>query len=487
MSLYINTSNYNFFSIIRRIDNLLENNNVINHINIRKYDLEDEGINPLKDNQNIPPKAVHVKAQFQKIYDTETYQIIVFDFYGRKKSIDIYNNKLEFKKAFINYANGKLYSLKSNKFGRFRTRVAYYDKTSYDDVLSYHKQRVSKKVTSDIFVSNEKDLKIEVYKWLLKKNKDAVIIPEYTIGNRRADYISFDTKKINCTIVEIKSELDTFERLETQLDTYSKVANFVYLAIDKKQYKKLISKNIHVPNHVGILVFDNSKRKKLDEINKVNNIKHIDYPFIQFLSYSDINNSFTSFKYSSKLSKEQKEKFIEQSINKEIINRFAYDVLCNRFIIESDKRKEFFNNSDIDNAVASSKELKINRFDNEGKYSMTLHKYIEDKDILYKYFIQEENKLLQEFKEIANFKDYIKSGSESLDNLVIYIRNQTNSYRINGLSNSHIFKEHIFKEKSFIKIDNQIDFLESLLRNKELVFEYIKGVENGNILCNNNK
>lgn len=471
MSHFINTSSSsNIFSLLLRLNNLIENDFVINHIAISNYHLENSNL-VIEDNKNIPSDAVNLKAQFQKLYNSEKYQITIFDTYGKKKDVDIFDNKRDFKKAFIKYGNGKLFSLRFGKFNKY-TKDYYKEEClefDYTKILTYHKQRISKKLTSNVFVSNEKDLKIEVYKWLLKKNKDAVIIPEYTVGNRRADYISFDTKKISCTIVEIKSELDTFERLEAQLDTYSKVANFVYLAIDKKQYEKLISKNIHVPNHVGLLIFDYSKKNKLQEIKKTNNIEHTDYPFIQFLSYSDINNSFTSFKYSSKLSKEQKEKFIEQSINKEIINRFAYDILCNRHIIESDKRKELLKNIDIDKSVASSKELKINRFDNGGKYFMTLHRYIEDKDILYKYFITQENKLLYEFKEIANFKDYIKSGSESLDNLVTYIRNQTKSYHINGLSNSYIFKE-----KSFIKIDNQLYFLESLVRNKDHVINYIK-------------
>ncbi|MEV9477496.1 sce7726 family protein [Aliarcobacter butzleri] len=474
MSFYINTSSSsNIFSLLLRLNNLIENNFVINHISISNYHLENSNI-IIEDNKNIPSHAVNLKAQFQKLYDSEKYQITIFDTYGKKKNVSNFDNKRDFKKAFYNYANGKLFSLRFNHFGKFNKYEKDYYKEEclefdYTKVLTYHKQRVLKKITSNTFVSNEKDLKIEVYKWLLKKEKDALIVPEYTIGNRRADYISFDTKKINCTIVEIKSELDTFERLEAQLDTYSKVANFVYLAIDKKQYEKLISKNISIPTHIGLLIFDYSKKNKLQEIKKANNIKHTDYPFIQFLSYSDINNSFTSFKYSSKLSKEQKEKFIEQNINKEIINRFAYYVLCNRFIIESDKRKEFLKNGDIDNAVASSKELKINRFDNGGKYPMTLHNYIEDKDILYKYFIIQETKLLQEFKVIPNFKDYIKNGSENLENLVTYIRNETNSYYINGLSNSNIFKE-----KSTMNIGNQLDFLESLIKNKELVINYIK-------------
>ncbi|MCT7578671.1 sce7726 family protein [Aliarcobacter butzleri] len=476
MSHFINTSSSsNIFSLLLRLNNLIENDFVINHISISNYHLENSNI-IIEDNKNIPSHAVNLKAQFQKLYDSEKYQITIFDTYGKKKNVSNFDNKRDFRKAFYNYANGKLFSLRFNHFGKFnKYKKDYYKeeclKFDYTKVLTYHKQRISKKLTSNVFVSNEKDLKIEVYKWLLKKNKDAVIIPEYTIGNRRADYISFDDKKIDCTIVEIKSELDTFERLEAQLDTYSKIANNIYLAIDKKQYEKLQSKNITVPGHIGLLIFDNSKRKKLDEVKKAARLDHKkDYQFIPFLSYSDINNSFVGFKYSSKLSKEQKEIFIEQNINKEIINRFAYDVLCNRFVVESDKRKEFFKNKDIDNAVASSKEIKINRFDNGGKYSMTLHSYIEDKDILYKYFIIQETKLLQEFKVIPNFKDYIKNGSENLENLVTYIRNETNSYYINGLSNSNIFKG-----KSTINIGNQLDFLEFLIKNKELVINYIKG------------
>lgn len=465
MSFYINTSSFDsIFSISNKLISLIENNNVINHIKISNYHLREDNITSLEDNQNIPAKAVHLKAQFKKVYGTSSiYEMKVFDSYGKVKEIKTFKNKRLLKKAFIRYSNGKLYSLKSNKFGRIKNRL------NFDNVLSYHKQKVSKKITSDVFVSNEKDLKIEVYKWLLKKNKDAVIIPEYTIGNRRADYISFDDKKIDCTIVEIKSELDTFERLEAQLDTYSKIANNIYLAIDKKQYEKLQSKNIIVSGHIGILIFDNSKRKKLDEVKKAARVDHKkEYPFIPFLSYSDINNSFVGFKYSSKLSKEQKESFIEQCIKKDILNSFSYAVVKNRFKDESNKRKSYLKNGDIDNAVASAKELKINRF-NDNNSTISLYDYIDDKDILYKYFIEQENKLLENFKDIPNFREYIKNGSDKLISLVEYIRKQTNSFYINGLSNGHIFNQ-----KATLKIDNQLIFLKSLVGNKEIIIKYIK-------------
>ena len=472
MSKYINTSvNKNIFSISKRLIELIETNNVINHIKISSYELRELNITTIEDNQDIPPKAIQLKAQFRKIYGAASfYEMITFDSYGNKKEIKTFENKRLLKKAFIRYSNGKLYSHKHNRFGKIKNRVYVDDEIiDYSNVLSFHKQRVSKKITSDKFVSNEKDLKIEVYKWLLKKNKDAVIIPEYTIGNRRADYISFDDKKINCTIVEIKSELDTFERLEAQLETYSKIANNIYLAIDKKQYEKLQSKNITLPGHIGILIFDNSKRKKLDEVKKASRVDHKkEYQFIPFLSYSDINNSFVGFKYSSKLSKEQKESFIEQCIEKDILNSFSYAIVKNRFIVESDRRKSYLKNGDIDNAVASAKELKINRF-NDGNSTISLYSYIEDKDILYKYFIEQENKLLENFKNIPNFREYIKNGSEKLTSLVGYIRKQTNSFYINGLSNGHILIR-----SPPLKIDNQLNFLESLVGNKELVIKYIK-------------
>ena len=174
------------------------------------------------------------------------------------------------------------------------------------------------------------------------------------------------------------------------------------------------------------------------------------------------------YKYSSKLSKEQKESFIEQCIEKDILNSFSYAIVKNRFIVESDRRKSYLKNGDIDNAVASAKELKINRF-NDGNSTISLYSYIEDKDILYKYFIKQENKLLENFKDIPNFREYIKNGSEKLTSLVGYIRKQTNFFYINGLSNSHIFNQ-----KSTLKIDNQLSFLKSLVGNKELVIKYIK-------------
>ncbi len=410
MSLYINTNNISIYNLIKRLDNLIENQYVINHISIIRYYLnEDDFI--LEDDKEIKKEAVHLKAQFQKLYNSNNYQITHFDSYGRKSKTETYENKKEFRKAFYRYANGKLipYRFKT------RTREKHIDlKDKYKDlfnnfdetkILSYHKQRVSKKLTSNSFVSNEMDIKIEVYKWLLNRNKDAVIIPEYSIGNRRADYISFNTQKIDVTIVEIKSELDTFDRLDAQLEKYSLIANNVYLAIDKKQYEKLNTKKITIPQHIGILIFDNKTINKLKEIKKATkNTLILEYPFINSLSYDDTNNAFMGFKYSTKFTKERKEDIMKKFIKKTIINKFSYDILCNRYIIESDKRKDLYYASQIELSVASSKEIKINRFDVTGKYTITLSSYFKNKDLLKDLYIKKQNEFIKKFGSIEYYK-----------------------------------------------------------------------------------
>ena len=67
MSKYINTSvNKNIFSISKRLIELIETNNVINHIKISSYELRELNITTIEDNQDIPPKAIQLKAQFRK-------------------------------------------------------------------------------------------------------------------------------------------------------------------------------------------------------------------------------------------------------------------------------------------------------------------------------------------------------------------------------------------------------------------------------------
>ncbi|MFX4253325.1 hypothetical protein ACOL21_10895, partial [Aliarcobacter butzleri] len=96
MSHFINTSSSsNIFSLLLRLNNLIENYFVINHIAISNYHLENSNL-VIEDNKNIPSDAVNLKAQFQKLYNSDKYQITTFDTYGKKKDVDIFDNKRDF-------------------------------------------------------------------------------------------------------------------------------------------------------------------------------------------------------------------------------------------------------------------------------------------------------------------------------------------------------------------------------------------------------
>ena len=49
-------------------------------------------------------------------------------------------------------------------------------------------------------------------------------------------------------------------------------------------------------------------------------------------------------------------------IDKNILNNFAYKIVCNRYLFESDRRKSLYYKGDFKLALASSKDLSINRF-----------------------------------------------------------------------------------------------------------------------------
>lgn len=389
MALYLNTDDLNIYEYINKISNLLDNGYVINHISLKRYLFNNNEIN-LIENKEIDKDKISLKAQFLKNNDN-TYSFKKFNCYGNKVSDEIFKNKRLFKLFFIKHYNGKLFPLRFNKFRKFtkeEKKEIYFKESNYENIFSYHKQRISKKITSNDFVSNELDIKIEVYKFLYNKNPKSIIIPELTFNNRRVDFISFDDNKINTTMIEIKSSLDNFDRLHGQLETYSKIGNLIYLAIDINKYNELLKKQIILDNHIGIIIFDNSKKQKLKIIKKAIKInQNNDNIYQKYLSYNDYLDGFRSFKLNSKISKENKEYILLNKIDKSISNKFSYDVLKNRHIIESDLRKDFFHNNNYEKAVASAKELKINRFDSNGKYMISLLDYINNKNIIYDFYI----------------------------------------------------------------------------------------------------
>lgn len=472
MAKYLDFNSPGIYRNLLIIEDLLSNNYIVN-FSKSNISLERDNF-ILEPNKEVSKKYINLEIQIEKSNNSNQYKISFFNSYEHKTKEMSFEKRVAFRKAFYSILNGKLFALRFNKFGKFNKfqREYYAELLETGYIFTYHKKRVSKKIsTTTRVVANEEDIKVEVYKFLLKKDKNAVIIPEFSIGNKRADYISFSTNKIKCTIVEIKSELDTFDRLHSQIEAYSSVANNIYLAIDIKKYNELLKKEILIPDYVGILIYDNNNIKKpLIEIKKPSkNTYIIKYPFLQFLTYQDINNSFSGFKYSSKFSKEQKENIITELIGNKIYNKFSYDVVCNRFLSESDKRKEILKN-DVFKSVSSCKQIGINRFFPEYNVQISLISYVEDKELLYKYYINKTNKYIFKLSKIININELI-NNKDKLESLFSYFKSR-NIY-VNGLKN--VYGNKIFNRSQII--ENKILFFEFLLGNIDELINYKKGLE----------
>jgi len=92
--------------------------------------------------------------------------------------------------------------------------------------------------------------KVDVFRWMLQRYGDAVIIPEFGIGGGAwsktsiIDMAAFGPGYI--AAVEIKAENDTYERLAKQLKISSSIADEVWLAVHESKSQEDLGDNIGV-------------------------------------------------------------------------------------------------------------------------------------------------------------------------------------------------------------------------------------------------
>lgn len=159
-----------------------------------------------------------------------------------------------------------------------------------DTIITFHKR---KQTNTSAFRAG--DAKAVVFKWLQKRYKDAVIVPEFGIGSgiwnkdSIVDLAAFDKKKI--IFVEIKAETDTFARVKNQLVISSQIADEVWLALFE---------NKHIPNdiplHIGIILFDKNGKIKLHK--KPHSLKQ-DKKWIGHIWTTEFHENFAAYKGSS--------------------------------------------------------------------------------------------------------------------------------------------------------------------------------------------
>lgn len=89
--------------------------------------------------------------------------------------------------------------------------------------------------------------------------KDSKMLTEFRVGKHRADVVILNGTS---TVYEIKSQFDSFRRLNNQLDAYCQVFDHIYVVTSKIQAEKLKDS---LPDVVGLLC--------MTDDNKIQNIK----------------------------------------------------------------------------------------------------------------------------------------------------------------------------------------------------------------------
>ncbi|ALR31245.1 hypothetical protein ATE47_12260 [Chryseobacterium sp. IHB B 17019] len=120
---------------------------------------------------------------------------------------------------------------------------------------------------------NEYIFKNIIFKDVILKNhniNDCVTVPEFYVGKSKADLAVFNGVS---TVYEIKSEIDTTERLFSQLADYSSFFEFVNVVTCEKHLKKVEK---IVSTEVGILIIDSLNKVHIykEAVSNFQNITH---------------------------------------------------------------------------------------------------------------------------------------------------------------------------------------------------------------------
>jgi hypothetical protein len=139
--------------------------------------------------------------------------------------------------------------------------------THFDNVKYINEKEWEKLAKKTLYIvdkeapSNELEIREAAKQYLQNKYEIHFIQDEYTHTalNVRSDIfaVSKDKKVVN---VEIKSNKDTFARLENQLDNYINISHVVYVALDVSHLSKFLLKfNQYRYDCIGVLFYENGK------------------------------------------------------------------------------------------------------------------------------------------------------------------------------------------------------------------------------------
>lgn len=132
----------------------------------------------------------------------------------------------------------------------------------FDKIEKYHKVDQRKKLKNiysemylDLLVNYKCEYiyKNELFNLLLDEyhNSKVAFFDEFKVENSIADLVCFNG---NITVYEIKTDLDSLDKLEKQIEDYKKIADKIFIVTSPNFLKKIISNEIY--NEAGIIILD---------------------------------------------------------------------------------------------------------------------------------------------------------------------------------------------------------------------------------------
>ena len=157
------------------------------------------------------------------------------------------------RRCVLEWLSGNLSSI-NFKIDRYDQVWLNNKKNRYIDYLKYVYGILENQYQNEYIVKNA-----FLNDWLIQElgKNDSQIFSEFRIGKVIADLVMFNGRS---KVFEIKTELDSNRRLNTQLEEYQKVFNDVYLIVPSKKYDEYSE----CGDGIGIITFDGDKNERFN-------------------------------------------------------------------------------------------------------------------------------------------------------------------------------------------------------------------------------
>jgi len=190
------------------------------------------------------------------------------------------------------------------------------------------------------YYANESVIKNSFIKNCISKHKSHTLLYEFNVKNSRVDLCKINGKSI---AYEIKTDFDSFNRLDTQLPDYATVFEKVYLIISKHKYDSsrkdldmILPKNVGIysyKNVKGIIKFNCIRKALLNKTDPLQQLIHLSTYELKY--YFNIPNSYSKDDLITSTLSKYSVKFINTVFKKAIKYRYSSNTDCLYSQIES--------------------------------------------------------------------------------------------------------------------------------------------------------